>query len=127
MLLTALLEEARTTPPSRRIELRDPIAAHGAIAIERVRPWLEDDALAAFAVRVITSAGVHGEPALAMQVLRSARSRVPARVAPDVDWALLHVKASTKPAPPAPVTQAAAPAARPAARNGAAAQRRRVR
>jgi hypothetical protein len=122
MLLTALLEEARTTPPSRRIELRDPIAAHGAIAIERVRPWLEDDSLAAFAVRVITSAGVHGEPALAMKVLRSARSRVPAGVTGDVDWALQYVKASTRPARPAPAT--AAPAVRPAARGGTPTHRR---
>jgi len=77
MELAALLEQAQTAPRDRRIEWRDPIAAHGATAIEGVRPWLADGELAAFAVRVIEQAGIAGEPQLAAKVLRAARHARP--------------------------------------------------
>ncbi len=88
MELAALLEEAHSAPPDRRIEWRDRIAAHGASAIDGIRPWLADDVLAAFAVRVIERVGVNGEAELASQVLRSERAHVPAEVSADVTWAL---------------------------------------
>jgi hypothetical protein len=117
--LTALLAEARSAPPDRRIESRDQIAAHGALAIEGVRPWLSDEVLAAFAVRVIEQVGVNGEPELATEVLRSARKKVPAGVTDDVEWALARVKATANPrpvpvAPPAPAAPVRRVAARPA-------------
>jgi hypothetical protein len=111
MELAALLEEAHAAPPGSRIEWRDRIAAHGVPAIEGVRPWLESDTLAAFAVRVIERVGVDGEAVLAGKVLRSARGRVPASVTPDVDWALQRLRVVSRPAPPKPA--AASPAARP--------------
>jgi hypothetical protein len=88
MELIALLTEAKTASPMHRIELRDRIAAHGARAIDGVRPWLSSPVLAAFAIRVIERAGSNGEAPQATQVLRSARSTVPLGIKGDVDWAL---------------------------------------
>jgi hypothetical protein len=100
MELAALLEQAQSAPRDRRIEWRDPIAAHGATAIEGVRPWLADGELAAFAVRVIEQAGIGGEPQLAAKVLRAARTRVPDSVTGDVVWALQRLKTTSRPAQP---------------------------
>lgn len=111
--LSALLEQARSASPERRIESRDPIAAYGPAAIEGVKPWLTDEALAAFAVRVIEKAGLEGEPTLAAAVLRAARSKVPPVVSDDVAWALQRLKAAANPKPapsPAPAPPPAAPA-----------------
>jgi len=121
--LATLLDEARSAPPGRRIESRDPIAAFGPLAIEGVRPWLADEALAAFAVRVIEKVGIDGEPALATEALRAARKRVPEAVTGDVEWALERLKAASRPAPP-PAAAPAAPAHRPAPRPTAASRRR---
>ena len=106
MELAALLEQARCAAPDRRIESRDRIAEYGARAIDGVRPWLADDVLSAFTVRVIERAGINGESALASKVLRSARATVPAGVSEDVAWALQHLQAAARPKPP----PAAAPA-----------------
>lgn len=111
MTLTDLLEQARSAAPDRRIEWRDRIAAHGALAIEAVDPWLADTALAAFAVRVIERVGALGEPDLAGRALRAARSRVPAQVRSDVDWALQRLRAAMRAAPP---KSAASASVRPA-------------
>lgn len=124
MELTALLETARSAPPDRRIESRDEIAAFGALAIEGIRPWLTDDALAAFAVRVIERAGINGEPQLAAKVLRAARSKVPADVTDDVVWALERLRVASRPKPPPPPA-AAAPMRREPSRS--ASSRRRTR
>jgi hypothetical protein len=125
MELAALLAEAHAAPPGLRIEWRDRIAAHGVPAIEGVRPWLESGTLAAFAVRVIERVGVDGEPALAGKVLRSARSRVPAYVTADVDWALQRLRLVSRPAPKKPATLVlAAPKPQESPRYTAAAQRR---
>ena len=112
MELLALLDEAETASPMHRIEWRDRIAAHGARAIDGVRPWLASPVLAAFAIRVIERAGTNGEAPHATQVLRSARSRVPLAMKGDVDWALqqLRQRAAESMAP-----SAAAPPARPSA------------
>jgi hypothetical protein len=114
--LASLLESAQAAAPDHRIEWRDRIAAHGADAIEGIRPWLVDEGLAAFAVRVIELAGSNGEAALATKVLRAARPRVPAVVVGDIDWALVRVKASQRPAATTPVTPKAAAPARPVRR-----------
>jgi hypothetical protein len=131
--LASLLESAKAAPPERRIEWRDAIAAHGAAAIEGVRPWLADAGLAAFAVRVIERAGVDGEGELAARVLRASRARIPENVAGDVEWALQRLRDAAKPKPAAtatparPATRAAAPSTRsglsPAARATANARR----
>ena len=51
--LDALLAQAQTAAPMDRIELRDPIAAHGELAIDAMTDWLGDPRLAAFAIRVL--------------------------------------------------------------------------
>lgn len=63
---------AAEAPPSHRIEFRDPIARHGSAGIDRVRPWLADPKMAAFAVRVIARAADFGAAEEARRVLRSA-------------------------------------------------------
>ncbi len=101
-VLAALLADARDADPAHRIDLRDPIAAHGAAAIEAMTPWLKDPALAAFAIRVIARAGLDGQREAAQAVLRPARRRVDPRLRADVDWAL-GVLRLERPAAPAPV------------------------
>lgn len=111
MELLALMSEAETASPMHRIEWRDRIAAHGARAIDGVRPWLASPVLAAFAIRVIERAGTNGEAPLATQVLRSARSSVPPAMKSDVDWALHLLRQRA-----AQSVALAAPPARPAAK-----------
>lgn len=112
MELEALLAEARSASPGRRIEWRDPIAAYGERGIEAVSPWLSDDVLAPFAVRVIDRAGLDGHPDAAAQALRRARKRAPESVRSDIDWALRRLKAARQPG----TTEPARPPAQPAAR-----------
>lgn len=119
MNLALLLEEARTASPARRIEWRDRIAAHGAEAIEGVRPWLADPALAGFAIRVIERAGNAGEKTLAARILRAARAGVAPAIAADIAWALQQLRATpvrAKPSPTAPSPAAPAPPNRPPSR-----------
>ena len=97
--LDVLLADAREADPTHRIDLRDPIAAHGAAAIEAVGPWLKEPALAAFAIRVIARAGQDGERDLASTTLRQARRRLDPRLRADVDWALNVLKAERTPEP----------------------------
>jgi hypothetical protein len=121
--LELLLAQASSAPPGRRIELRDPIAAHGVLAIEGVRPWLRDETLAAFAVRVIEKVGIDGAPEKATEALRAARKQVPEAVSADVEWALERLKAASRPAP-APAPAPAAPARRPVPRPTTTSRRR---
>ena len=99
MKLATLLHEAETASVAVRIDFRDGLAAFGAGAIDAVRPWLANPAMAAFAIRVIERVGINGEPALASKVLRSARSTAPAAVSGDFDWALKQIKAQGPGAP----------------------------
>jgi hypothetical protein len=55
--LDDLLTHAREAEPADRINLRDPIAAHGDLAIEAMTDWLGDPRLAAFAIRVLERIG----------------------------------------------------------------------
>lgn len=127
MTLASLLASAEAAPPAHRIEWRDGIAAHGAGAIEGVRPWLASDSLAAFAVRVIEQAGINGEARLASRVLRASRLIVPPAVAPDVVWALDRLRIAARPMPAVPVAPVvpARPPREPA--RAALAARRRTR
>jgi hypothetical protein len=106
--LAALLADAREADPAHRIDLRDPIAAHGAAAIEAVGPWLKEPAFAAFAIRVIARAGLDGERDVALATLRQARRRLDPRFRADVDWALgvLKLERVPVPVPAKPIVQA---------------------
>jgi hypothetical protein len=97
--LAALLADAREADPAHRIDLRDPIAAHGVAAIEAVGPWLKEPTLAAFAIRVIARAGLDGERDTALATLRQARRRLDLRLRADVDWAIGVLKLERLPAP----------------------------
>ena len=99
MELTLLLEQAKEASPTTRIQWRDRIASYGARAIDATRLWLTDTVLAAFAVRVIERAGANGAQGLAIDALRSSRSRVPLAVRSDVDWALKRLRPTTKDTP----------------------------
>ena len=103
--LDVLLARAESADPGHRIDLRDPIAAHGAAAIEAMTPWLKVPNLAAFAIRVIAKAGLDGEREAAQAALRAARRRMDARLRADADWALGVLRVA--PAPPAAPTPAA--------------------
>jgi len=108
--LATLLARAEGADPANRIDLRDPIAAHGAAAIEAVAPWLKEPALAAFAIRVIARVGLDGERAAAQSVLRSARRRMDERLRADADWALSVLKvAPPRAAEPTVARRTAAP------------------
>lgn len=106
--LAVLIARAEAADPAHRIDLRDPIAAHGAAAIEAVTPWLKVPSLAAFAIRVIARAGLDGEREAAQAALRGARRRMDARLRADADWALgvLRVAATPAPAPTTPAPRA---------------------
>ncbi len=97
--LAALLADARDADPTHRIDLRDPIAAHGAAAIEAIGPWLRDPVLAAFAIRVIARAGLDGQRESALATLRGARRRLDPRFRADMDWALGVLKVERLPEP----------------------------
>lgn len=73
--LMDLLERAQASDPAIRIDLRDPIARFGRTAIQAVRPWLGEPALAAFAVRVIEKAAAQdaAAEALALEALTAIR------------------------------------------------------
>jgi hypothetical protein len=124
MELSRLLDEARSAPSAARIELRDPIAAYGTKAIEALKPWLVDEQMAAFAVRVLGRIGVAepGSPlaAAAATALRGARKRVTPVILADIEWELGQIRAAS-------VAQAKEGVARPAAKVVAAPRARPVR
>ena len=96
MQLAALLDEARAASPQERIQWRDHIAPYGQRAIDGVKPWLADSALAGFAIRVIWRVGERGAPGEAGRVLRAARGRLSPAHQGDVDWALAALKRAQK-------------------------------
>jgi hypothetical protein len=104
--LAVLLARAESADPAHRIDLRDPIAAHGAAAIEAVTPWLKEPGMAAFAIRVIARAGLDGERTAAQAALRAARRRMDERLRADADWALGVLRVAPTPAPaPTPASR----------------------
>lgn len=92
MQLTALLNQARSARPDRRIELRDPIASFGRRAIDEMCGWIDDPRLGAFAVRVVVRAGQHGERPAALRALRAARQRTDVDHHSDLDWAMASLQ-----------------------------------
>ncbi len=98
--LAKLLKRAEDADPATRIDWRDPIAAHGAAAIEALTPWLKVPTLAAFAIRVIARIGLDGERTAAQTTLRAARRRLDERLRADVDWALASLRVGRPTAPP---------------------------
>ncbi len=110
--LDGLLEQAREAGSADRILLRDPIAAHGEMAIEAMTDWLGDPRLAAFAIRVLERIG--REPADRSSVIDVLalvdRSELPEHLAGDVERALVAVGG-----PKAPVRRVsgATPSSRP--------------
>src|SRR3990172_5478896 len=108
--LAVLLARAELADPAHRIDLRDPIAAHGVAAIEAVTPWLKLPNLAAFAIRVIARAGLDGEREAAQAALRQARRRMDERLRADADWALGVLRVAPTPAPaPTPAARTTVP------------------
>jgi hypothetical protein len=94
--LLDLLEQAREADLSSRIELRDPIAAHGVLAIKEIRSWLGDPAMVSFAIRVIEKAATADAAArtLAIETLRAVRGNTFAEpVRRDVEEALTRLGA----------------------------------
>jgi len=89
-----LLEAASAADPGVRIELRDPIARHGGPAVPRLRAWLGDPRLSAFAVRTLEK--VAADPANRHAVLDAFRSldsrAVSEAVVRDVADALARIK-----------------------------------
>jgi hypothetical protein len=126
--LATLLARAEGADPAHRIDLRDPIAAYGAAAIDAVSPWLKVPALAAFAIRVIARAGLDGEREAAQAALRPARRRMDERLRADADWALgmLRVARAT-PEPARPAARRTLPRHAEAPRYGAGAKQLRSR
>jgi hypothetical protein len=75
--LDGLLRAASEADGLTRIEFRDPIAAHGAEAVRRLEPWLNDARLARFAVVTIVAAAAHGATAEARAALQRAQPSDP--------------------------------------------------
>jgi hypothetical protein len=83
-----LLAAAAAADGIHRIDFRDPIAAFGAEAIERLAAWLREPRLAAFAVRTIVAAATFGAAAEARATLAAALPEVSGRTREDVEGAL---------------------------------------
>jgi len=89
MTIDELLAEAAAADGMTRIQYRDAIAEHGEAAVRGVEPWLCDDKLAFFAVRVIERAALEpGTVTLARAALRQARQVCEVSVRDDIDQAL---------------------------------------
>lgn len=116
MDLEALLAGAQSASPARRIEWRDRIAGYGDRGIAGVSPWLADDVLASFAVRVIDRAGLDGHAEAATLALRTGRKRAPEGARSDIEWALKRIRAASHPVAPKPASPSSVPAARPVQR-----------
>lgn len=88
--LDDLLTQAREADPGDRITLRDPIAAHGEVAIEAMVDWLGDPRLAAFAIRVLERIGREPEQRSAVIAALGAvdRTELPQHLVGDLDSAL---------------------------------------
>jgi len=87
--LDKLLVEVRKTPPSERMHRRNEVAAHGAAALDRLQPWLEDRALASFAIRAIGQIGdADANRTAVLELLRASRPNLQPDHQQDVDEVL---------------------------------------
>ena len=100
--LEGLLPLATAADPLVRMNLRDPIAAHGDDAIEAMTDWLADPRLAAFAIRVLGRIGrTEANRAAVIASPRAVdREDLPAHLVRDIDAELasLGAKAAVRPA-----------------------------
>ncbi len=95
--LDELLASAGSADGMTRFEFRDPIAAFGEEAIQRLEPWIGDARLARFAVLTIACAGVRPSVAgLARTSLHRARTGCPKWVRDDIDAALAGLGRSAR-------------------------------
>jgi hypothetical protein len=94
--LNQLLGLATDAEPRVRIDFRDPIAAHGARAIEPLRGWLSDPRLGAFAVRTLEK--IAADPANRRAVLDAFesldRNSIPKQVSSDASDAMARLGGS---------------------------------
>jgi hypothetical protein len=97
--LELLIERARAASPNDRIELRDPIAAHGEAAIHAMAEWLADPQLTRFAVRVIGRAADLGQRDAAVSMLSPARHEATLDQQQDIDAELRRLGYSADRAP----------------------------
>lgn len=95
--LDELLGQAREADPGERINLRDPIAAHGEAAIEAMTDWLGDHRLAAFAIRVLERIGLQPAARSAVtDVLATVdRTELPPHLVGDLERALASLGSPT--------------------------------
>jgi hypothetical protein len=96
--LQDLLSQAREADPADRIVLRDPIAAHGELAIDAMTDWLADPRLAAFAIRVLAQIGRESAHRSAVVAVLAAvdRSELPPHLTADVAGALTTLGVATR-------------------------------
>lgn len=80
-----LIDRARAATPNDRIELRDPIAAHGEVAIHAMAEWLADPQLTRFAVRVVGRVADLGQSEAAVSMLKAARDEATLDQRQDID------------------------------------------
>lgn len=88
--LDDLLTQAREADQQTRIALRNPIAAHGELAIDAMADWLGDTRLAGFAIRVLERIGQgQGLRSTVISTLAGVdRAELPAHLVGDLDWTL---------------------------------------
>ena len=75
--LDRLLAEARAAAPDQRIKYRDAIAEYGESAVQAVAPWLVDQRLGLFAVRVLLRVADQGSQDTVVDTLKGALAQDP--------------------------------------------------
>ena len=119
MTTTASLDELLTlaaeADPGTRIDLRDPIAAHGALAADAMTDWLGDPRLAAFAIRVLGRIGSDpAERGAVIETLSSVdRSELLEHLVRDLDSTLAALGYPARRGAPARRSSRGGPPARP--------------
>jgi len=113
--LDRALEDAARADAGTRIEHRDRLASFGAAAVPRLRVWLTDPVLGAFAVRTLERIGREAEDRKrVIDALASAREEtVPDHVRSDVETALANLGLQLIRPPAARSTPTASPAGTP--------------
>lgn len=89
--LAELLQRARAAPGLARLDWRDPIVAHGAPAVDAIKPWLADTELSFFAMIVIRWVGEAGNAEIAVAALKEGLGAAPDRVKDPIRKAIEHL------------------------------------
>ena len=97
--LEGLLKAAKAASPADRIDFRDSIAAHGALAVPPMTAWLGDARLGAFAVRVLSRIAEESahRPAVLEALASVNYATLPASVARDVSEAAIRIGGPSPP------------------------------